>query len=88
MRNLALDNAYTDYVLLMDVDFMPSHGLSNYLSELIPTMKGLKDQVSQSYFYHCHQPHCMAFWKLFIFHEYFGNKKNFRWIADLSSIPH
>ena len=48
LRNLALNYSYTQYVLLMDVDFMPSSGLSDYLTEIIPSMNYLKNEVSIS----------------------------------------
>ncbi len=45
LRNVALNHTKTDYVLLLDADFLPSFGLREYLLDLIPKRGFLKKEV-------------------------------------------
>lgn len=38
MRNVALKQVTTPYVFLSDVDFLPMHGLYEYLKKALPLM--------------------------------------------------
>ncbi len=45
LRNVAINNTVTPYVFLIDIDFMPSIGLYEYLMDFISTREGLHKEV-------------------------------------------